>query len=611
MQSDNSMTTITSHLKKQQTTSRLVPKPLHCGQDKETSASSKPTENTADTSSPISNAQSDTLNRLLQQIEEEYVTVESAQGDNLKISKDKENSLLVDTLATKSLLILDQVSTLTEKVLTPFWNQHSKEISRKLLLPAKTDCVDSHIISLKGLSNSQKGGSWFSMKKSIPQKKNSSMISFQSLLVSPLESMDSEVIKLKKLSEKQLELKTMRFRLFPSKEEREKLRILNDQYRWYYNFAVNLFNNENVSHNEMREKIREYYYEKNGAEYIKKAVHDPTRKKYFIPDFFDKVHTRVIRGAIHSLKGNVNSALSNRKNGNIEKFEMGFKSRKKEESNGFCITFEDYNFPSFLKKIHGHYGYRTRDHKRVTITPQKVVLDTKKRGCNFFYEASTDRYYLLYPVPVNYYPSLDHRNDKQASVVENENVIALDPGVRKFLTGYEDTGSILTVGQNSHKKIINFLLNIDKETDKHKSQKLWRKVKNLISELHWKSINYLSNNFKSVILGDIGIRSILKSKKLNRQTKRVLSQYSFYQFKSKLAWGMSIKGGDLIMVDESFTSKTCSECGLLTNVNGSEIFKCSNKECQAELDRDVNGARNIMIKSLTLTSSNLQKLTCD
>ena len=74
-------------------------------------------------------------------------------------------------------------------------------------------------------------------------------------------------------------------------------------------------------------------------------------------------------------------------------------------------------------------------------------------------------------------------------------------------------------------------------------------------------------------MGDNGIRSILKSKKLNRQTKRVLSQYSFYQFKSKLAWGMSIKGGDLIMVDESFTSKTCSECGLLTNVNGSEIFK--------------------------------------
>ena len=45
------------------------------------------------------------------------------------------------------------------------------------------------------------------------------------------------------------------------------------------------------------------------------------------------------------------------------------------------------------------------------------------------------------------------------------------------------------------------------------------------------------------------------------------------------------------------TSKTCSCCGKLNyNLGSSEVFVC--KECEMRIDRDVNGARNILIKNI-------------
>ena len=54
----------------------------------------------------------------------------------------------------------------------------------------------------------------------------------------------------------------------------------------------------------------------------------------------------------------------------------------------------------------------------------------------------------------------------------------------------------------------------------------------------------------------------------------------------------------VIDTTEEYTSKTCSVCGYLKlNLGGNKVFKCD--RCQAIIDRDINGARNILIKYLT------------
>jgi len=168
------------------------------------------------------------------------VIAESQLPHKKKIWKDKLSILDVNILTTKSLKILDQVLTLKEKVLTPFWTPHSKEISEKLWLPTKIDCVDS-VLNLSSESlKAPMGKSWFSIKKKHPQKKNSLMTSFQSSQFSLPDSMDSEVTQLKTKYGKPppVALKTLKIRLFPNQEETKKLEMMFEQYRWYYNATV-------------------------------------------------------------------------------------------------------------------------------------------------------------------------------------------------------------------------------------------------------------------------------------------------------------------------------------------------------------------------------------
>jgi len=280
---------------------------------------------------------------------------------------------------------------------------------------------------------------------------------------------------------------------------------------------------------------------------------------------------------------------------------MGFKSKKEQETKGFSFSFEDFLFPAFLKKIRGHYGYRTRDHRRATVTPQKVFRETQARGCTFVYESTTDRYFLHYPVPVDYFPTLDRRSENQARRnVSNNATIALDPGVRKFLVGYESDGSTTVIARDAHRKLLKLLLEIDGTNDRVKERGLWRRVKNLVADLHWKTVSYLTRRYETIILGDIRVASILRSRKLRKSTKRVLNQYSFDQFKTRLTWKANLSGSKLVLVNEAYTSKTCSGCGELNDVGGSEWYKC--ESCGLELDRDVNSGRCMMIKALTLAN---------
>ena len=68
-------------------------------------------------------------------------------------------------------------------------------------------------------------------------------------------------------------------------------------------------------------------------------------------------------------------------------------------------------------------------------------------------------------------------------------------------------------------------------------------------------------------------------------------------FIERLKFKISQSNNKLIIANESYTSKMCGNCWVLNNELGSaKIFKCTN--CGVEIDRDVNGARNILIKEI-------------
>ena len=158
-------------------------------------------------------------------------------------------------------------------------------------------------------------------------------------------------------------------------------------------------------------------------------------------------------------------------------------------------------------------------------------------------------------------------------------------------------GESIFIGEDSHVELTKLLVEIDK-TEIYKDRSiLWRKAKNLVSELHWKTISFLVENYDIILLPDFRVSQMVKGKKLARITKRLMMMFSFHSFKEKLKYKCSMYNKKLIIVDESYTSCTCGRCGNIKRTN-LEVYSCD--DCGLVIDRDATGSRNIFIKNSRL-----------
>jgi transposase len=197
-----------------------------------------------------------------------------------------------------------------------------------------------------------------------------------------------------------------------------------------------------------------------------------------------------------------------------------------------------------------------------------------------------------------------------------------DPGVRKFQTVYSEKEIFsVTVNKEIKQKL---LLRIDhlrslrarkclrnKMGKKIKKAKLVRYEKschdryhNLVSEMHNQLSNYLTHKYKVIILPHFESQKMVQGKNLRRSTKRLMLQDRHYQFRTCLERKCAERKRVLIrrvaLGTEEYTSKTCGWCGIInTTLGSSEVFHCTS--CSFKTDRDVNGARNIMIERKRIT----------
>ncbi len=201
-----------------------------------------------------------------------------------------------------------------------------------------------------------------------------------------------------------------------------------------------------------------------------------------------------------------------------------------------------------------------------------------------------NKFFLFYTVPV-----------KKVNI-QTKKQIALDPGIRTFLTGYASDHHI-EFARNLQEEIRPLLEETDElNGSKLKESKIKKavrkrelKISNKIDDLHWKVIKYLTDNYKEIVIGNYSTK---KSGELNidKMTKRIGSRMRLYVFKERLKYKCSIKGTKYLEVNEAYTSKLCSQCGnhYDENLGSKKIYECL--KCKRKIGRDINGARNIMIK---------------
>ena len=530
----------------------------------------------------------------------ESVIVESPHLVKKKIWRGRFNSLDSNIPLTPSLEILDQVLTSNEKDLTPWWNEFTEETSKKLWLPTETDCAGLEQSLLNRSLASQVGNSWFSMTQKHLPNKNSLKTFYPSSQFFPHASPESKPSK--NVSKN---LKTLSFTLKPSHMEEEKLKMMMNQQRWYTNACIgaienyykDLYKERKLSEITVRDRImRKTIYSEEEENGIMYQIFDYNDNIMIQPDWMKKesVHNRVPRGAISKVVSFVNSCLSNLHARNISTFKLGLNLKKNPTE---FLHFEDGNFPSWIKTINSSLSYTLCGNKRTKISFQNVFSSTKKRGLEIVRDKILNTYTLYYPVDIDFFPVGDKRSENQGlltSTTENR-LVGLDPGVRKFLVGYDPEGSVLIVGNRTSLLIEELFGKIDTLKSPIKKRKLWNRIKNLISELHNKTINFLMKNYDTILYPDFRVSQMLRGKKLHPKTKRMMGILSFHSFRKKLEWKCSVYNKNLVIVDESYTSKTCGKCGKLTDVGGNEIYHC--ESCGFTCGRDINAARNSVNKN--------------
>lgn len=209
--------------------------------------------------------------------------------------------------------------------------------------------------------------------------------------------------------------------------------------------------------------------------------------------------------------------------------------------------------------------------------------------------------------------------DFEQQPTDSQKAISLDPGVRTFVTGF-DGQRFLEVGAKDIGRVQRLCFHIDRLMSRvflargrqfkriryklrKAAQKVRVKIKSLTTELHNKLACYLTKNYGVIFLPKFETSNIVRKakRKLNTKTARALLTLSHYAFKQTLKHHAAKRGCIVVDVTEEYTSKTCSCCGQIhPRLGGSKTFKCPS--CGYIIDRDKNGAFNILLKALRDTS---------
>lgn len=473
--------------------------------------------------------------------------------------------------------------TSSEKVFKPYWTEFSQTLVKLLSLPTKTDFVDLGSILSHGSVVDNKLKFWFSTKLTSVQNEKWSRIFWPSFTSSVADYTDSENTKNKLL-------KTVSYQVYPNKE----LSIIWKKWiaavRKVYNISMSYLNEHQG-------------YTKVGNTGGKMGFRTMLKGSGLIPEWCLQLKASKILD-----------------NASMEAYTAWSETPKNPQ----LIVKGKHKIP------HPQAGlkiarYRSiRDQKttiqfdptaykngRWMVSTTKHLPKPEFKGQDFcvLTEGSSEltynqgRWFAHFPVEVENTP-----------IVTNK-VIALDPGIRTFMTGFNGS-EFLEFASGDFTKIAKLSSHLDKLKSKHDRasgakfkrlrfklrqamEKLRTKIKNLRSECHKQVASYLAKNYDVIVLPNFETSSMVvkKQRKLRNKTARAMMTWAFYQFAQTLEHLCNRYGSKLVRITEEYTSKTCTKCGHVHRKLGSALnFKCP--ECGYEIPRDFNGAVGIFLKAM-------------
>jgi len=508
-----------------------------------------------------------------------FIVVTAAQN-KLMTLKDKKSICDPFILLMTWSQILGAVLTSREKDCKEFWNSQCKENSLKLWFPTETDYADLHSNLYNLFSNSTILNSWFSTKIYVnPQVKNCQKTFSPSFKYSLAEKWEEDAIRIIKI------------KLNPTPAQKKIFNRWAGTTRYVYNKLLNIMKLDPTldSINGYQDLSKRYISSTNSD-----IIEEWEEKYYYKSDnyIFDwelLTPKDIRKGALRDIQKANTTIWANIKAGNIKHFEL--KERKKKDMNEQSMEIPKLAIQ--IKKS-GIFIYKRFLPSIIKIAKRSLNgISLKKITHDCRLKKENNNWYLCIPVDI-----------KNKTKPRKERVCALDPGVRKFQTIYSEEN--ITIIEPNKERINKLQARLDlfqglrakkkisKQSYDRRRSKIQEKLNNLINEMHYKTISYLTKNYTSILLPSFETQEMVKNPALPSNVKRKMINYSFYKFQQRLQHKCNvIKNCNLKIVNESYTSQTCGYCGYL-NKTSDEQITCG--ECNKTYDRDINGSRNILLK---------------
>jgi hypothetical protein len=134
----------------------------------------------------------------------------------------------------------------------------------------------------------------------------------------------------------------------------------------------------------------------------------------------------------------------------------------------------------------------------------------------------------------------------------------------------------------------------------------WRELGRLAGfkdSMHYDAIRFLFTHWDVVVLSTTSPGALCERSRrpFGSRTARAACAWNHFAFRQKTK-GVAARLGtkQVLEVDEAYTTRTCGLCGTLNDtVGNAKTFRCVDPQCGVDIDRDVNGARNILLRELT------------
>jgi len=466
----------------------------------------------------------------------------------------------------------------------PFWNNKIQTLSDKLFLPDVKYTYQTDVP--KSLSNT-----WFDSK----------FYQGYGHLSNPCKRYESHN-KVKEVT------KAKKIKTYLNSNQRKYMKKIIGTYRYFYNRTVQVLNNYD------KENKQSFYYIDPLDKHTKTIINIDNiydivelRKvlKNNYPEWIiENFNSHLISNAIIEALTRFKTCIGKTRKTGIP-FEFKFKSCKNYKQ---TINIEKTSLidKSLFKnwKIDNEYLFRN-----IKLSEQ---LPNNFCDFSFTWIKDLDRFYLNVP----YKAKTKDINNK------NKPICALDPNTVIFMALYSPT-HIGEIGRKACQQLLKKCKTIDNLVSRINSKQYYydgkknnwikitsekrtelrkalrrriEEIKDMKRELHNKTINYLVNNYSTIILPPFETQDMVGN--LSSKTARSMYNLSFYEFKLKLRHKCKEYNVRLLEKSEHYTSKTCTKCG---NIKydlklSDRLYEC--KKCNFVGNRDHAAARNILLKNM-------------